>query len=144
MKSINPSQRRKTCDINALKKSGYLNQIEDDGCLVCCINGPKDTPYTGMKFTIRITLPFEYPFRSPSIGFIGHVFHPNVDWESGSICLNALNQEWTPVYNLVSIVSTLIPQLLTYPNPEDPLNVEAAKLLQNDIEAYKERCKQTA
>ena len=30
----------------------------------------------------------------------------------------------TPVYNLVSIVETLLPQLLTYPNPDDPLRPE--------------------
>ena len=89
-------------------------------------------------------MPNNYPFQSPSVGFIDAVYHPNVDCTSGSVCLNALNQEWTPVYNLVTIVSTLLPQLLTYPNPDDPLNTEAAVLWTTDPERYAQRVQEVA
>jgi ubiquitin-conjugating enzyme E2 H len=140
MQKRTPSQRRKMSDISALQKSGHIIEMEDDGSMVCKLNGPPDTPYRDKVFRVRITLPVEYPFRSPSVGFLGKVYHPNVDYLSGSICLNVLNQEWTPVYNLVAIIDTLLPQLLTYPNPDDPLNEDAAQLLLNRPEDYHQQC----
>ena len=141
MKKISPSQRRKTMDTSALQKSGHMISMADDGTMICVLKGPDDTPYEKMSFKLRITLPIQYPFRSPSVGFIDNVYHPNVDYMSGSICMNVLNQEWTPVYTLVSIMETLLPQLLTYPNPDDPLNEDAAKLLLEKPEEYKTLCR---
>lgn len=40
------------------------------------------------------------------------------------------------MYELVNIFSIFLPQLLLYPNPKDPLNSEAARLLMNDEKAY--------
>lgn len=142
MKKNTPSQKRKLMDIKELHKSGHLVETHDDGTLECLLEGPVDTPYEGQTLKVNIALPLEYPFRSPSVGFVGKVYHPNVDYNSGTICLNVLNQEWTPVYNLVSIVETLLPQLLTYPNPDDPLNEEAARLFIDNMEEYKKKCKQ--
>lgn len=92
------------------------------------IKGPTDSIYQNGEWELRIELPKEYPYKSPSVGFSTKIYHPNVDYNSGSICLNVLNQNWTPIYNLCHIYNTFIPQLLLYPNPEDPLNTEASKL----------------
>lgn len=96
------------------------------------INGPKDSFYKNGKFKILITIPDEYPFKSPSIGFITKIFHPNVDEYSGSICLDVLNQVWSPLYDILNVVEVFIPQLLLYPNALDPLNANAANLFLND------------
>ena len=134
--------RRRLADLQRLAKTPHYLESADDGASVTCVvAGPADTPYAGRKWRVRMQLPKEYPFRSPSVGFVDRLFHPNVDHRSGTICLNALNHEWTPVYNLVSIVETLLPQLLTYPNPDDPLNSQAAGLLRDDLPAYEARCR---
>ena len=107
------------------------------------MKGPIDTPYYGGKWKIIIEFPNDYPFKSPSVGFIDKIYHPNIDLKSGSICMNVLNQTWTPIYTADKIIETFIPQLLTYPNPDDPLNIDAADLLLQTPNIYNEFVKRT-
>ena len=55
---------------------------------------------------------------------------------SGSVCLDVINQTWSPMYDMINIFEVFLPQLLRYPNPTDPLNGEAAALLMRDPNTY--------
>jgi ubiquitin-conjugating enzyme E2 H len=70
------------------------------------------------------------------------MFHPNVDETAGSVCLDVINQTWSPMFDLVNIFEVFLPQLLLYPNPADPLNGEAAALLLREPAAYNARVKE--
>ena len=68
--------------------------------------------------------------------------HPNVDEASGSVCLDVINQTWSPMFDLVNVFSVFLPQLLLYPNPSDPLNRQAAQLLMKDPTGYQSRVRE--
>ena len=40
------------------------------------------------------------------------------------------------MYDLINVFDVFLPQLLGYPNPADPLNPEAASLMNADIKKY--------
>lgn len=60
---------------------------------------------------------------------------------SGSVCLDVINQTWSPMYDMINIFEVFLPQLLRYPNPTDPLNGEAAALLMREPKSYDAKVK---
>ena len=130
---LNDIRSLKECDCNVEQNEDGSNKITFD------ILGPKDSIYETGKWKILIEFPNQYPYKSPSVGFVNRIYHPNIDFNSGTICLDVLNTEWTPIYNIKHIYETFIPQLLQYPNPDDPLNEDAATLYLTDKKKYEEK-----
>jgi len=124
-----------------LMMSDYKVVMEEDSLTAFFVrmNGPKDSLYEGGSWKIRVELPPNYPYKSPSVGFVTKIFHPNVDEASGSICLDVINQTWSPMFDLLNVFEVFLPQLLMYPNAADPLNGEAAALYLKDQDRFKER-----
>ncbi|GMI71469.1 ubiquitin-conjugating enzyme 5 [Hibiscus trionum] len=138
-----PSKRREM-DVMKLMMSDYNVETINDGLNEFNVkfHGPKESLYEGGVWKIRVELPDAYPFKSPSIGFVNKIFHPNVDELSGSVCLDVINQSWSPMFDLLNIFEVFLPQLLLYPNPSDPLNGDAASLMMKDRKQYDQKVKE--
>lgn len=100
------------------------------------ITGPTDTPYENAKFTLKIKCPPRYPMEPPTIHFVTPLFHPNVHWETGEICLDVLKNNWTPAWTLPFVCRAII-VLLGDPNGDSPLNCDAGNLVRSaDLRGY--------
>ncbi|CAN1846109.1 Ubiquitin-conjugating enzyme E2 5 [Linum perenne] len=118
-----PSKRREM-DVMKLMMSDYNVETINDGLNEFNVefHGPKESPYEGGVWKIRVELPDAYP--------------------SGSVCLDVINQSWSPMFDLLNVFEVFLPQLLLYPNPADPLNGDAAALMMKDREKYDQKVKE--
>ena len=103
------------------------------------ILGPNQTPWEGGTFKLTLTFSTDYPNKPPKVKFTSKMFHPNV-YNTGDICLDILQSNWSPIYDVAAIL-TSIQSLLTDPNPNSPANGEAAKLYSDDRREYNRRVK---
>jgi ubiquitin-conjugating enzyme E2 M len=95
---------------------------------------PKDGYFVGGTFDFTVNVPTDYPHQPPKVLCKSRVFHPNID-EQGNVCLNILREDWRPVLTLKAVVYGL--QLLFIePNPDDPLNKDAAKVFREDKQQF--------
>ncbi|RYR30090.1 hypothetical protein Ahy_B01g054918 isoform B [Arachis hypogaea] len=80
LKMSSPSKRREM-DVMKLMMSDYTVEMINDGLSEFNVefHGPKESLYEGGVWKIRVELPDAYPYKSPSVGFVNKIFHPNVD-----------------------------------------------------------------
>ncbi|AMD20628.1 HDL116Wp [Eremothecium sinecaudum] len=135
------SKRRIETDVMKLLMSDHEVELVEDNMQEFHVKfyGPKGSPYERGIWRLHVELPDSYPYKSPSIGFVNKIFHPNIDAASGSICLDVINSTWSPLYDLLNIVEWMIPGLLKEPNGSDPLNNEAATLQLKNPKLYEEK-----
>ncbi|XP_054167465.1 ubiquitin-conjugating enzyme E2 2-like [Oppia nitens] len=98
------------------------------------IEGPPDTPYEGGAFKIKIQFPKDYPFHAPHIKFTTKIYHPNIT-PDGSICLDTLKKNWSCAFTITQVMLS-IQQLLSDPNPADPLVPQIARQYQTNRQEY--------
>mmetsp|Transcript_16536 Transcript_16536/g.22848 ORF Transcript_16536/g.22848 Transcript_16536/m.22848 type:complete len:182 (-) Transcript_16536:344-889(-) len=91
---------------------------------------PDEGYHKGANVVFSFDVSPVYPHEAPKVKCLTKVYHPNIDLE-GNVCLNILREDWKPVLTINSIIYGLL-FLFLDPNPEDPLNKEAAQVLQTD------------
>lgn len=88
---------------------------------------PQQGYYKSGIFEFKIEINNNFPIEPPKIKCSNKIYHPNIDLD-GNVCLNILREDWSPVLNLNSVFIGLN-FLFLEPNPNDPLNKEAANVL---------------
>jgi peroxin-4 len=86
----------------------------------CFIHGQPDTPYHGGVWRILVTVPSSYPCTAPTFQMQTQIFHPNIHWRTGEICLDILQSNWSPAWSLMSCARA-IQSMLASPAPDSPL-----------------------
>lgn len=86
--------------------------------------------YYGGKFHFECTVPKEFPNSAPEFRCLEKIYHPNIDIQ-GHVCLNILRNDWKPTLSLQLVFAGIL-HLFLQPNPNDPLNKDAA----NDLAKY--------
>jgi len=104
------------------------------------IAGPEGTPYHGKFFHLKLVLSGDFPNSPPRGFFLTKIYHPNVNIETGDICVNTLKRDWTST-TTISHVLSVIRCLLIVPFPESSLNDEAGKLFMDSYEEYERRAR---
>eukprot|EP00930_Biecheleria_cincta_P079349 TRINITY_DN67150_c0_g1_i1.p1 TRINITY_DN67150_c0_g1~~TRINITY_DN67150_c0_g1_i1.p1 ORF type:complete len:153 (+),score=27.03 TRINITY_DN67150_c0_g1_i1:62-520(+) len=101
------------------------------------VRGPKDSPYEGGLFHMTITCSVNYPLSAPQVRFNTKIFHPNVNFSDGELCLDILKTDWSPAWTLQYVCRAVIALMLD-PNADSPLNCDAGNLIRGgDLRGFK-------
>lgn len=115
--------------------------------------GPEGSPYEDGVFAGTLTFPADYPLSPPRMVFTTVLTHPNVHPagpRAGEVCISILHagvdafgyerseERWRPVHNVTTILLS-VQSMLADPNAESPANVDAAKLLTQNPDAFRAR-----
>ena len=125
-------ERRLNSEYEEMRQSGTRFEVSPDwtqytvslrGPGFCLENG-QIVPKT--QHTVLIELLREYPYPGGvEVYWLSPIFHPNIRASDGAVCIQLVNA-WRESQNLISLVQGLY-HLLENPNPQSPLNEDAAR-----------------
>jgi|APCry1669192647_1035423.scaffolds.fasta_scaffold00386_12 ubiquitin-protein ligase len=121
------------------KNCNYIisNDIENLCDFNIKLKGPKNTPYQGGIFTLNFSVK-NFPTEMPSVKFITKIMHPNVNYNSGTICLDILKNQWMGHSMNIKYIIDCIYNLLETPNPDDPYNIDIVNIYKKNYKKYLE------
>lgn len=108
--------------------------------LVILLAGPNGTPYSQGLWRLKLSIPVNYPASPPRAAFMTRIWHPNVEENTGSVCVDTLKKDWEPSLTLRHVL-LVISCLLINPNPDSALNSTAGHLLQEDFEGFAQQAR---
>lgn len=105
------------------------------------LKGPNKSCYEDGLFKLLLTFPKNYPEDPPDIKFITKIYHPNISFDDGVICVSSKSSDWDENRNIINVIYSIY-DLLKKPNLDHGLNKEALLLYKNDYEGFKIKAKE--
>ena len=109
--------------------------------------GPMNSPYEGGFFKIGAWFSPDYPCRGPFFKFLTKIYHLNVDFQSGCICINRINEWYVtghvrnyPFYTVKQALFDIF-CLFYYQGIESAFDDQMAKTYQNNREKFNEEAR---
>ena len=112
------------------------------------LTGPKDTPYAGGIFHVRIQFPDNYPIGRPEVYFKTPIYHLNINPFKldrkgaemlGHVGINTINQ-WVPTRKMREVIKDIF-ALFYIPNPDSPYGLGRADEFRDNRALYEEKIK---
>ena len=132
-KRLTPGEIRIQKDIHELDGGQVANVSfpnPNDLCNFNVLVSPQTGYWVGAKYNFSFSVPADYPHKPPKVTCLTKIYHPNINLE-GAVCLNILREDWKPVLDINAVIYGLI-YIFYEPNPDDPLNHDAAALFRTD------------
>lgn len=103
-----PTSKRALFRLQEDPPTGVSGAPTDNNIMIwnAVIFGPHDTPFEDGTFKLTIEFTEEYPNKPPTVRFVSHMFHPNV-YADGGICLDILQNRWSPTYDVSAILTSI-------------------------------------
>jgi ubiquitin-protein ligase len=72
------------------------------------IVGPEATPYENGVFYVALNLPSDYPLKPPTVRFLTRIYHCNVSQSDGLVCLECLQDKWSPALTIRHVLAAIV------------------------------------
>ena len=125
-----------------------IGLVDEDDIFVwkCTMFGPRDTPYAGGLFYLRVKFPDDFPNHAPEVCFTTPIYHVNINPKDsekdggqalGHVCISTLNW-WQPQYTIREVLNNIY-ALFYMGNPDSPYGIDRADELKNHKDLYDEK-----
>lgn len=94
-----------------------------------CTYSPQNNVRYKNSYNFTVNIPVNYPFGTPQIIFTTPIYHPNIDKDTGKMCMGIL-AGWEPKYSLGVVFENIVSHFLE-PDLGNPVNQDAAKNWEN-------------
>ena len=91
--------------------------------------------YEGGVFKIQVTITRKFPFEPPKVKWLSEIWHPNI--YRHKVCVGISGADWTPTMSISGMIEALR-NLLNFPNPNSPLNPEAANQMKSNRKKFED------
>ena len=118
-------------------------------CWVGVVIGPEGTPYEGGSFKFKIIFPYDYPFKPPAFNIVTKIWHINISYNDGHVCMYLLHRNWSPEFTVRYLLEEFLILLRTHNHDHEIVcNLDAHRLYLSNIKDYdktvREYCKKYA
>lgn len=140
-----PKQKKRTPAEIRIQKDLTLLEPDDSASIV--FNNPDDLteftlavsptsgPWNGGVFYFDFSVQQDYPYTPPKVVCSTKIYHPNVSFYDGKVCLG-MRDWWKPVFDISPVIHGLC-DMFKHPVVDIPVNAQAADLLKENEEQFR-------